>query len=329
MCLISFKMTIAGANTSRKLMKMERLLVSTSTLFLRAIIDYNLALDFVGPFCCDSATHGAYSLDFWLLNAGNTMLVNTLAPASDSDSNSDSDSDMDIDSGYIFVSSQHPVSQAPRKVYRPMAERRDLEVLVNSWRTRVHSEDVGASFFPMNDILPSRLIPKLVRLPSGSPELSTPASITKFVERSEDWMCIYAHSLYSVIAEFETAIAASKAKVKAKPTRRPRVEKPQDMYMGVLKTPKQVSKGKGRQIKASTSTPTPTSPSTSTPTTIASTSQITTIPASSAPAPSASTPAPLASTSQKRALPASPQKKTRKRAKREPLGEIPINYSLN
>lgn len=315
MSLNLFKTTVAVASISQSQMQMIQTLVRAFTFFGRTPINYLTALDFEGPFCCDSEVHGsAHSLDFWLPNASHNALAPVPGSDLDLDSDSDSDSDMDIDSGLIFVGSQRPLPQVSRMVYRPMAERKDLEVLVNSWRVKVHSEDIGASFFPMNDILPASLIPKLVRLPSGSSELSTPANITKFVGRSEEWMCIYAHSLCTLIAEFDAAVAASKVK----PVRKPRVQKPQDIYMGVLKAPKQNTKGKGR-VPASTPAP---SASTSTP--IASTSQT-----ASTPAPSTLIPTPIPSTSQKRALPTSPQQKTRKRAKREPLGEIPLNYRLN
>lgn len=112
-----------------------------------------------------------------------------------------------------------------RTTYRPKFERDKLEALLISWRLKVHSEDPGTALFPLEDILCSQDVINLARLPVNSSYISSSASITDFLEQSEDWGSIYATEIKDIIANYNSSLPS-----KQKPARKSQSGTPATVY---------------------------------------------------------------------------------------------------
>lgn len=112
-----------------------------------------------------------------------------------------------------------------RTTYRPKSERDKLEALLISWRLKVHSEDPGTALFPLEDILFSQDVINLARLPVNSSYISSSASITDFLEQSEDWGSIYATEIKDIIANYNSSLPS-----KQKPARKSQSDTPATVY---------------------------------------------------------------------------------------------------
>lgn len=155
-----------------------------------------IALHFSGPFCCDSETHS--ELETFVFESWS------------SDHRSQADITMaDPDSEELECS-----ARPTRASYRPKAERDKLEDLLLSWRSKVHSEDPGTALFPLEDIICSQDIVLLARLPVDSPYISSSASITDFLEQSDDWSSIYAAQVLTVIADYNSTLPSKQKKTR-------------------------------------------------------------------------------------------------------------------
>lgn len=150
-------------------------------------------------------------LDFWVRKGSGVDNCLTL----DSDLDSDSDSDN---------------IRPARRVYRPMAERAELQELLTEWRLKIRREDPLTVLFPLDDILSMKSITLLARLKADAPETSSAASISEFVDESDDFDELYSTEVYEIISNFN-AMTISRRAPKVSRLKRAR---PEHAYMNVF-----------------------------------------------------------------------------------------------
>lgn len=173
--------------------------------------NFMTALSFSGPFCCDSETHSeseTFIFDSWF---------------------SDHQSQTDITMADPDLEELECSARPTRASYRPKAERDKLEGLLMSWRSKVHSEDPGTALFPLEDILCSQDIVQLARIHVDSPYISSSASITDFLEQSDDWSSIYAAQVLAIITDYNSTLPSKHKKTRppqVDETRPPQVDEP-------------------------------------------------------------------------------------------------------
>lgn len=202
--------------------------VSSITISNNLLTYIVIALDFIGPLCCDAEMHGSLNyLDLWLPNASSNVSLPALDLSSDSDSEPE----------YMALNSRTRTVSATA-AFRPMKDRKELEEVLKDWRSSVRSVDLGACLFPVDFVLSATSITMLARLRPDAPEVSSASSLSTFLGETNDWSCNYAHSLYCVISDFDAFVTARQPVPTPRP---PKPEKPETQYMGMLKVKQQES----------------------------------------------------------------------------------------
>ena len=119
----------------------------------------------------------------------------------------------DSDFGSDSATTDTPATHKPTRTYRPKSDGEKLEKLLFDWRLKIRAEDPTTMLFPLDDILPADSISQLASFKPEDLEISSAASVTDFLEESEEWNSIYAPEVYEIISKSNSMATSEEMEV--------------------------------------------------------------------------------------------------------------------
>ena len=92
----------------------------------------------------------------------------------------------------------------PKKKYRPVKEREELDTRLIQWLTQEHERDTNLLFRSQYDILSLSHRTTLVR--TRMEEMSSPEAITALLGETDEWGTEFASKIFEVIQTYETSL---------------------------------------------------------------------------------------------------------------------------
>lgn len=98
----------------------------------------------------------------------------------------------------------------PKKKYRPVKEREELDTRLIQWLTQEHERDTNLLFRSQYDILSLTHRTTLVR--TRMEEMSSPEAITALLGETDEWGTEFASKIFEVIQTYETSLPKKSGK---------------------------------------------------------------------------------------------------------------------